>query len=199
MCIRDSPKTYNAGEEVSNSFFGSLGVTNYSGDIRGVGLSVSATVSGGKITSLDWNKADLQLLYDEGILRPSTAGGYDTTPIIHFVPVDQKGGGAKAEVIVSDGYIVDVVLTDPGSGYEKPPQVVTARQYDLIKQRGRKVDTLFNLKIEGELDNSALSVVCIISKEKGIENGPGGDDGGLPDLPGDGDGDGVHKLSLIHI
>ena len=187
------PKTYNAGEEVSNSFFGSLGVTNYSGDIRGVGLSVSATVSGGKITSLDWNKADLQLLYDEGILRPSTAGGYDTTPIIHFVPVDQKGGGAKAEVIVSDGYIVDVVLTDPGSGYEKPPQVVTARQYDLIKQRGRKVDTLFNLKIEGELDNSALSVVCIISKEKGIENGPGGDDGGLPDLPGDGDGDGVHK------
>ncbi len=179
------PKTYNPGEEVSNNFFGYITVSNYGGQTRGIGLSVSCEVSGGKITSLTWNKTDLQLFYDQGILRPSDAKGYDSTPVLHFIPVDGVGGGARAEVKVSDGHIVDIILTDTGSGYTKAPKVITARQYDLIKQRGRKIDSLIKLRIEDELVNTHLNVYSTITPIKGVEGGPGGGGGdlggGLPD------------------
>ncbi len=177
------PKTYNPGEEVSTSFYGDVTVTNYSGETRGVGLSVTAEVSGGQVTNITWNKTDLQLFYEQGILRPSSAKEYNTTPILHFIPVDGAGGGARAEVKVSDGHIVDIVLTDSGSGYTKAPKVITARQYDLIKQRGRKIDSLIKLRIEDEVVNNNLAVFTTITPIKGVEGGPGG---GFPDGPGGG-------------
>ena len=90
-----SPKNYIPGADVSNSFFGSIITTNYSGDTKGVGLSVTCSISNGSVSSLEWNRKDLQLLYDEGIIQPTTAYGYETPPILHFIPVDQQGGGAR--------------------------------------------------------------------------------------------------------
>ena len=121
-----TPKTYNPGDEVSNSFFGSVVSTNYGGDVRGVGLSATCEITSGSVSSITWNRTDFQKLYDEGILDPSDAYGYDSTPVLHFIPVDQNGGGARAEVKVSDGHIVDISITNPGSGYTKPPKIVTA-------------------------------------------------------------------------
>ena len=164
-----SPKTYNPGEYVSNNFFGSCSTTNYGGDTRGVGLSVICQVSGGKVTSISWNRTDFQLLHEQGILKPSDAKNYDSTPVLHFIPVDQVGGGARAEVIVSDGEVVDIVLTDSGSGYTKAPNIVTARQYDIIKQRGRKIDSLLNIKIENDLIVNNLGVHVEITPIRGVE------------------------------
>ena len=150
-----SPKNYRSGEDVSNDFFGSIVTTNYNGDTRGVGLSVTCSIENGQVSSLTWNKKDLQLLFDEGIIQPTTAYGYDTPPILQFIPVDQNGGGARAEVIVSRGQIIDIVITNPGSGYTSSPKVVTARQYDIIKQRGRKVDSLVNLTIGSQIQQQS--------------------------------------------
>ena len=150
-----SPKDYNPGEDVSNSFFGSVTTTNYDGETEGVGLSVTCEVTNGSVTSITWNKKDLQLLYDEGIIQPTTAYGYKTPPVLHFIPVDQQGGGARAEVVVSRGQIIDIVITNPGSGYVKAPKVVTARQYDIIKQKGRKVDTFHTLVIGSQIQQQS--------------------------------------------
>ena len=114
-----TPKTYIAGDDPSNSFYGTCNTTNYSGDTFGVGLSVTCTISNGKVDTITWNRGD--------------AKGYDHTPILHFIPVDQNGGGARAEVIVKSGGIVDIVLTNGGSGYTKAPKVIVAKQYDLIR------------------------------------------------------------------
>ena len=93
----------------------------------------------------------MQLLFDEGIIQPTTAYGYESPPILHFIPVDQQGGGARAEVIVSRGQIIDIVLVNPGSGYTKPPKVVTAKQYEIIKQRGRKFDSFVTLEVRSQI------------------------------------------------
>ena len=162
-----SPKNYLPGEDVSNDFFGSVVTSNYSGETRGTGLSVTCSIENGKVSSLDWNKKDLQLLFDEGIIQPTTAYGYETPPILHFVPTNQQGGGARAEVIVSLGQIIDVVITNPGSGYTQEPTVVTAKQFDVIKQRGRKFDSFVTLKIRTLIDDpSPINVFTTIDKKR---------------------------------
>ena len=169
-----TPKTYIAGDDPSQSFFGKVSTSLYAGDVRGVGLSVTCEVTNGSVTSISWNRTDFQLLYDTGVLKPSGAKDYYTTPILHFIPVDQQGGGARAEVVVSDGNVVDVVLTASGSGYTKAPFVVTARQYDIIKQRGRKIDSLLTLLIKSDLIKpSPVTISSEFSWEKRVELGPG--------------------------
>ena len=169
-----TPKTYNPGDEVSNSFFGSVVSTNYGGDVRGVGLSATCEITSGSVSSITWNRTDFQKLYDEGILDPSDAYGYDSTPVLHFIPVDQNGGGARAEVKVSDGHIVDISITNPGSGYTKPPKIVTARQYNVIKQNGRKIDSLFTINFNPSLvKQSPVAVHVNWAFEKGVFGGPG--------------------------
>lgn len=165
-----SPKNYLAGEDVSNDFFGSIVTTNYNGDTRGVGLSVTCNITNGQVSSIIWNKKDLQLLFDQGIIQPTTAYGYDTPPILHFIPVDQNGGGAKAEVIVSRGQIIDIVITNHGSGYTTAPKVITARQYDIIKQRGRKIDSLVTLTIGSQIQQqSPVAANTVFEFATGIE------------------------------
>ena len=44
-----NPKDYRAGSEISSSFFGSVKTTNYNGDVKGVGLSVTCTLTGDKV------------------------------------------------------------------------------------------------------------------------------------------------------
>ena len=165
-----NPKNYNPSQDVSNDFFGSVVTSNYNGETTGVGLSVTCSIQAGKVNKITWNKKDLQLLYNTGIIQPTTAYGYETTPILHFIPVDQNGGGARAEVIVSRGQIIDIVITDSGSGYTKPPRVVTARQYDIIKQRGRKIDSFIQLTVGTQIiQQSPVATNLIVEFSRGIE------------------------------
>jgi len=165
-----NPKNYLPSEDVSNDFFGSIVTSNYNGDTKGVGLSVTCSIENGKVSSVTWNRKDLQLLFDEGIIQPTTAYGYDTPPILHFIPVDQNGGGARADVIVSRGQIIDIVVTDSGSGYTTEPKVVTARQYNIIKQRGRKIDSLVTLTIGSQIQQqSPVSATIIQDISKTID------------------------------
>ena len=190
-----SPKTYNAGEEVSNNFFGSCFTTDYIGNRRGEGLSVTCQVTNGEVSSITWNKTTYNA--QNQVEKRSDAKGYDTTPILHFIPIDQKGGGARAEVIVCDGEIVDIVLTNSGSGYTTAPAVVTARQYDLIKQRGRKIDSLINIKVETELLYNTFPGTIIpvdITPIRGTD--PVSPIPLDPNLPGDKDPDGYVRSSL---
>ena len=135
------PKTYLPGDDPSNSFFGSVATTNYNGEEKGIGLAVSCTISNGSVDTITWDKN-------------IPVSGYTKAPILHFVPVDQAGGGARAEVIVVDGTIVDIVLTDGGSGYTKEPRVVVAKQYS-IKKQNRKIDSFVNLILHNQFSSVA--------------------------------------------
>ena len=136
-----TPKTYLAGDDPSNSFFGSVATTNYNGEARGTGLSVTCTISGGKVDTITWDKN-------------IPVSGYNEAPILHFVPVDQEGGGARAEVIVAFGDVIDIVITDGGSGYTKAPKIVVAKQYDIIKG-DRKIDSFFNIVFHNQFASVA--------------------------------------------
>tara|TARA_B100000214_G_scaffold20291_1_gene13552 strand:+ start:2465 stop:11026 length:8562 start_codon:yes stop_codon:yes gene_type:complete len=165
-----NPKNYNPGAEISSKFFGSVTTTNYSGDTRGVGLSVTCTIDNGKVVSLEWNKKNLKLYYDEGILEPTTAYGYDSTPVLHFIPEDGNGGGAHAEVIVSKGQIIDIKLIHSGSGYTNAPKVSVARKYKIIKRPDRKIDSMVDLIFStAVLKSSPVTVTTSIDTFKGVE------------------------------
>lgn len=101
-----------------------------------------------------------------------TAYQYFTTPYLHFIPVDNNGGGARAEVIIYNGQVIDVVLVDGGSGYTKPPKVVVARGYDRVKENSRKADSVIrvgvNPYIEGGFEISSTTSVVI----SGAPNAP---------------------------
>jgi len=156
-----TPKTYIAGDDPSQSFFGSVATTNYNGEERGVGLAVTCTISGGSVNDITWD-------------RNLPTSGYTKAPILHFVPENQKGGGARAEVIVVDGTVVDIILTDGGSGYTKPPKVVVAKQYDIIKGN-RKFDPFVELRLNNKISQeSPVHIQSIWSFIKGIGGGGGG-------------------------
>ena len=148
----DSAKTttYLDNDYAQSNFYAKAEVTDYNGDTEGVGLSITANLKSGivqtlNVSDVEWNQRDLKLYFEEGILLQPTAYEYYTTPEIHFIPVDGKGGGASAEVIAYGGQILDVILTSGGSGYTQPPKVVVARRYKRIKEGSRKVDTLIEL------------------------------------------------------
>ena len=151
----DTAKTtsYRTGDLVQGGYYTKAAVSDYEGDTEGVGLSITANVNDfGQVTTLnvsdvEWNKRDFNLFLETGILLQPTAYEYFTTPEIHFIPVDGNGGGAKAEVIAYGGQILDIVITDSGSGYTQPPKVVVARRFKRIKEPSRKIDTLTSLTI----------------------------------------------------
>jgi len=168
-------KSYVDDYYIQNEHYAKVQATNYEGDTEGEGLSVTANVNQfGAITTLNvadiqFNQRDLTLFFDEGILLQPTAYEYFTTPEVHFIPVDGNGGGAKAEVIAYGGQILDVILTDGGSGYTQPPRVVVARRYKRIKEQTRKIDTLTELRIQTDID----SVFTMLGNtEIRIEGGP---------------------------
>ena len=168
-------KSYVDDYYIQNEHYAKVQATNYEGDTEGEGLSVTATVNQyGAITTLNvadvqFNQRDLSLYFDTGILLQPTAYEYFTTPVVHFIPVDGNGGGAKAEVIAYGGQILDVILTDGGSGYTQPPRVVVARRYKRIKEQSRKIDTLTELRIETEIESVSSMISSI---EIRIEGGP---------------------------
>ena len=168
-------KSFVNGYYIQNEMYAKVLATNYEGNTEGEGLSITANINAfGAITTLnvsdvEFNQRDLQLYFNNGILLQPTAYQYFTTPEVHFIPVDGNGGGAKAEVIAYGGQILDVVLTDGGSGYTQPPQVVVARRYKRIKDPHRKIDSLTVLNIQVGID-SVFSMIG--NTEIRIEGGP---------------------------
>lgn len=173
-----NPKDYRSGSEVTSSYYGSVTTTNYNGSTRGVGLSAVAVmetdINGnltGRVSGVEWNRKDLQLYYDQGIIQPTTAYGYDTAPVLHFLPVNQQGGGAKAKVIVSKGQIIDIVLVDQGEGYTEAPKIIVSRKYDLIKGNSRKVDSFVTLGFANQVTKkSPVNISFVAEFYTGIES-----------------------------
>ena len=149
---------FNKDQVVTDSYYGIVKATNYNDITRGEGLSVVAIIENGKVVDLEWNKRDWQIFFQTNVLLNPTAYQYYTPPILHFVPVNNKGGGARAEVIAYGGDILDIVLIDGGSGYTEPPQIVVARGFDVYKKDKRIADNIRILSVVPKL-NASISQV----------------------------------------
>jgi hypothetical protein len=149
-------KEHRNNQQVSNSLFGTVDIETYNGVTRGEGLSVVAKIENGKVVDLEWN----QRSYNP-ITQP-TAYQYYIPPILHFVPVNGYGGGARANVLVSKGQVISIDLLDGGSGYTEAPKVVVARGYDILNERDIGV-SLINIGISPYVENSGLNVISTIN------------------------------------
>ena len=140
---------YRNTDNASVNYLGRIGVTNYNGEAKGQGLDVIAVIDTNpssptytQVISLKWNNKNWTAYYENGI--PPTAGGYgyETYPILQFVPQPGRdsdgnliseqpaqGGGAEGYVITNGDEVVDVILTNRGSGYIAPPKIYVTRQY----------------------------------------------------------------------
>ena len=132
--IKDLPTVARTKDErlnsnASDAVYGTVQIERYNGITRGEGLSVVATVTNGVVTDLTWN----QRSYDP-ITQP-TAYQYYTPPILHFIPKNGSGGGARAAVIVSKGQVLSIELISGGEGYTEAPDVVVARRYTIYTER----------------------------------------------------------------
>jgi hypothetical protein len=168
-------KQFNPGEKVSNNVYGTVKVTNYDDLTRGEGLSIRASIVGGKVDKLIWNRRDLNLYFNSQVLLQPTAYQYFIPPVIEFIPENDAGGGARAEVIAVGGQIIDIVLLDGGSGYTVPPKVTVARGYNKIRKSGRKIDSVHILNVQPEAldvysNLTGSSVVDIVLDKPGIES-----------------------------
>ena len=146
-------------EPVSNSMFGSVDVERYNGITRGEGLSVIATIENGSVVSLEWNQRNY-----EPLTQP-TAYQYYTPPVLHFIPLDGNGGGARANVLVSKGQVISVDLLDGGSGYTQAPKIEVARRYDILSDRDIGV-SLINVGVNPfvqQFNMTASSTVDVIN------------------------------------
>jgi len=143
-------------EQVSNSMFGSVEVERYNGITRGEGLSIVAIIENGVVVDLQWN----QRSWDP--LTQPTAYQYFTPPVIHFIPLDGNGGGARANVLVSKGQVISVDLIDGGSGYTKAPKVEVARRYDILADRDIGV-SLINVGINPFVESAGLTATSVIN------------------------------------
>jgi hypothetical protein len=142
-------------ESVSNSLFGTVDIETYNGITRGEGLSVVASIENGKVVGLTWN----QRSYDP-ITQP-TAYQYYIPPVLHFIPLDGNGGGAKANVLVSKGQVISVDLLDGGSGYTQAPKIVVARGFDILNNRDIGV-SLINIGVNPYVENAGLTITSTI-------------------------------------
>jgi hypothetical protein len=158
-------KDYRSNSFVSNNIYSKVRASNYNDIVRGEGLSILAKISEGKVVSLEWNRRELDLYFKYNFLLQPTAYQYFTPPAIHFIPTDKTGGGARAEVIVYNGQVVDVVLLDGGSGYQEAPLVTVARGFDIVKEPSRKIDSLTKLNLNLEILGSTLISSSIIKVE----------------------------------
>lgn len=154
-------KNYNDGEQVSNSYFSKVATTEYNKDVFGEGFTVVCTLSDGKVNTISWNRRDLEIYFKNFILLNPTAYNYYTPPVINFIPVDGNGGGAKAQVLVHGGQILDIILVDGGSGYTKAPRAVISRGYNII----RSLDTFessITIKVNDEVYSGVVATYSSI-------------------------------------
>jgi len=157
---RTTSKEQRLQEQVSNSLFGSVDVERYNGITRGEGLSVVAIIENGSVVRLEWNQRSY-----EPLTQP-TAYQYYTPPVLHFIPLDGNGGGARANVLVSKGQVISVDLIDGGSGYTEAPKVEVARRYDVLSDRDIGV-SLINVSVnpvvemQGLISQSTVDVITL--------------------------------------
>lgn len=168
---------YRTDEDVNSGYVGRIGVTNYNGETKGEGLDVIAVVETnpaspnyGEIIRLDWNKKDWQAYFEEDIVPIGAGYGYATYPILKFVPQPVRdnngniianqpaqGGGAEGYVITNGNEVVDVVLTNGGSGYLTSPRVYVTREYKV--KRIVSHENIVNLNIQSpEISVSNITV-----------------------------------------
>ena len=144
---------YRKGGQASANFFAKVAASDYNGDVLGEGLSVTANIDTGKVISLDWNRRELTYFFNNNILINPTAYNYNTPPVLNFIPTNGEGGGAKAQVLVYGGQIIDIILVDGGSGYTAPPRVVISRGYNIVRENNHPefsaVRTIFGGQGEG--------------------------------------------------
>ena len=158
-------RNFRNGEVAKYEHFAKVEATNYNGLIRGEGLSVTCEVTDGVVSGigfsdLEWNKRDLKLFFDTGILLQPTAYQYFSPPQIKFVAQDGNGGGAKAEVLSVNGQILDVILTAGGAGYTSPPKAIVTRGYDVYRKPNRVISTLYNFTVSTQVaSGGSLSIV----------------------------------------
>ena len=152
--------------DAGNDIYGSFGISSYNGKTMGEGLSVSAEITNGVVTALNWNERIVEpITNSDGSItykfyRP-TAFNYETPPKLMFVPKDGNGGGARAQIIVDRGYIQAIQLVSGGSGYTEAPKVVVTRKYDVKKQDDIKV-SLVKLGVQGVV-SQGLRVISNVS------------------------------------
>jgi hypothetical protein len=167
---------YNSNSSISNNFFGRLSVTPNEEVGRGEGLSVTASIQNGSVTQLEWNDRNYSQ-YGLSRIQPG-AYGYENAPKLIFVPqplrdeggtiiAPAQGGGASGFAIESKGEIIDVVLTNGGSGYLTPPRVYIAKGFDIIKNPEKKVTTKVELTFFPEIKTTLL-ISAIINLEYGF-------------------------------
>lgn len=161
--VKSVPNTLKALDYAPNtrisSTVGSVSVSNYNGITRGEGLDIKAVITNGVVTSLDWNRRDLQ--------KNPDAYQYNTPPIIVFESVDQNGGGAMGQVIVDNGEVIDVLLTHGGSGYTSAPIVNVSRGYEVIKKT-RQFDTKVTLGLNNREDVGVVTSASSIGVAGGL-------------------------------
>jgi hypothetical protein len=171
----DAKKIGHRPEDVlQTNHYSNVSVTSYDGMIGGVGLSVFANTKNGKVTSLSWNNRNYKLI-ETGYNNTATAYGYTETPELIFLPqpeVDSfgniigpiSGGGASGYVVMNNGEIIDVVLTNSGSGYKTSPRVLVTRGFDIIKPEENitRNFSILNLIPKLFLDSSISRLITVI-------------------------------------
>ena len=136
---RVNPLDFVPDTQASSASVGTVTVSNYNGLSRGEGLDVKAVLTGTVVTSLTWNKRDLS--------KNPEAYQYDTPPVLTIEPLNDAGGGARAHVVVDGGEVIDVILTEGGSGYTAVPTVNVSRGYNILKGH-RQFDTKYTKHVE---------------------------------------------------
>ena len=164
-------RNYVGGEVASQEIYTTVSCSNYNGITRGEGLSIGTEIFAGKVISLKWNKRELELFLKNNILVQPTAYQYYTNPVIKFIPVDGNGGGARAEVIICNGQVLDVVLLDGGSGYTQEPKVVVSRKFSIVKKNSRKIQShlaLLQIIPKLNLRFSLISQIQIVQDDDNV-------------------------------
>ena len=74
---------------------------------------------------------DLRGIVSPNISISNPGQFYIESPYVLFI--GGGGSGAKGEAVIDQGELVDIVVTDPGSGYTSPPSIVFTRKVKLKK------------------------------------------------------------------
>lgn len=167
---------YNTNNFIENNYYNKLRVSPNEEISFGEGLVVYANLENGRVVSLEWNDRKYGT-YGLSKIQPG-AYTYDSAPKLVFVPEPlrneggtiispSQGGGAQAFVIVSNGEVIDVVLTNTGENYLTPPRIVVTRGYDIIKNPEKKVDTILTIKFSPKIQSNVF-VSSLVNLEYGF-------------------------------
>jgi len=119
------------------------------------------------------NKTASVVAIKKADIQPS-AFGYRETPDLVFVPQPLRdtygniigpvsGGGASGFVVMNGGEIIDVVLTNKGSGYVTPPKVYVTRGYNVYKSPQKVINSSTDLVLSPKitLDTALYTQITI--------------------------------------